>query len=103
MTYEWEPTPDTYYPMAVLAERTFGYFYNVLAVEQTNEGWHGILLDFGGDTFSPELEMVDEQVFDSKYAAVLWAESVDQGKYQESEVDDAEFWLTFRESEREFE
>lgn len=94
MTYEWEPSPETYYPMAVLAERTFGYFYNVLAVEQTNEGWHGILLDYGGtDPFAPELELVDEQVFAAKYDAVLWAESVDQGKYQESEPVDDQDWF----------
>lgn len=99
MMYTWEPVEDSFYPFGFHPEQTMGVFYDALHVEQTNEGWHGMLLSWyqDEDTMGAYLAMLDEQVFPAKYDAVLWCEAVDKGKAQtaaetDDDPDSAEYW-----------
>lgn len=100
----WEHTHETYYPDGVMAENAVGISYDVLQVEQTLDGWHGIVMVWNApEEFSevePGLCMADESVFPAKYDAVLWCETKDKNQaeaeraiaiYEEDE-DGVEFW-----------
>ncbi len=91
--YLWEPTEVGYYPTSVQPEATTGYFYDVLRVEQSAEGWHAILMELHevneDDEWADALDlydMVDEKVFDSKYGAVAWCEERDTAKAPDPET-----------------
>ena len=93
--YWWEPA-DSFYPGNVLAECAFGQFYTMLVVEQSNEGWHGLLLKditFDAERGDTSLELVDEMVFDAKYAAVQWCESMDTTRApMDEDYSDEAYW-----------
>lgn len=87
--YEWEPIEESYYDGSVGAEMTVGAHYDMLRVERTNEGWHGILMawwdpdpEVGYDPIilGADFVMVDEQVFDSQDEAEDWCERRDKAK-----------------------
>lgn len=92
--YDWFPCPN-YYPQSVLAEGTFGTYYSQLGIEQSNEGWHGLLFKLEDEEFV----LADEQVFPSKYEAVQWAEGADiklNAMYPSDDDDDeAGYWEAF--------
>lgn len=97
----WDPTDDTFYPDGVNAENGAGVHFDCLQVEQTLDGWHGIVMIMSMvDEVVFELCMVDEAVFGAKYDAIMWCETKDRNGaeaaravaiYQEDE-DGIEFW-----------
>ena len=100
----WDPTDETYYPDGVMAERAMGIHYDLLQVEQTLDGWHGIVMVWNApEEFSdtePGLCLADEAVFTAKYDATTWCETKNTNAaeaqralaiYQEDE-DSVEFW-----------
>jgi hypothetical protein len=88
MMYEWEPWEETYYVYGTQPGRTTGMFYDALHVEQTVEGWHGIILgfvpssEFGDDYDSEGFAMLDEKVFHSQGMAMGWCELRDGEAYE---------------------
>lgn len=89
--YQWEPIEDTFYSFGDYPWRTTGLFYDGLHVEQTIEGWHGILLQWHpGDKYEedydpPGFAMVDEQVFPTQEEAQDWCEVRDQARIPEGD------------------
>ena len=105
--YAWEPVRSPVYTGSVLAEATPGAYYDVLAVEQSNEGWHGFLLKhvvFDEDRGDSELEIMDEQLFIAKYDAVAWCEACDLDKAPEDleHLTEFDFSLDMPEEEESF-
>jgi hypothetical protein len=78
---EWVPAHAAYYDTNVNPIIQAGLHYDMLYVEQSNEGWHGILTEFDGD----DLVIVDEAVFPTEMEAQEWALFADTSAYEGEE------------------
>jgi hypothetical protein len=94
MMYAWEPSADTKYVYSVHPEYTPGHFYDVLQVEQSNEGWHGFLLMYSPPSHyedeydSGGLGIFDEELFNTRDQAVLWCEQRDTARINKEQSND---------------
>lgn len=109
MMYEWEPC-EPYYVFGTQSGQSIATHFAMLQVEQTIEGWHGILLTYmSTDAYGDEVDvgylgMVDEAVFPSKYEAIAWCEKRDQEAYEreigpEAFATEEQFWEAMLEDE----
>lgn len=81
MIYFWDPTTP-HWEEGAMAERAGGYYFDMLQVEQTNEGWHGMvfltIVDEDDEGYYGHIELIDEQVFSFREEAVMWCEVLDE-------------------------